>query len=258
MTQRAARSLYRCLLRLHPEVFRNEFADEMLWIFDQACAKGSVAPLFADALVSIARQWILRMPWGKLPAAEPISASAGFGTFAWKNVALPDSSLPASRVLQGAAVAIAFGALLSFVASRPAQVALANSSKQISGASSRPEFGSNALAFDATGIEEASPGRHADWESRYTDRRSSYLAAAGVSGDPHGGESAIAILNGKFAVSLNGAHQAGQRPRPHAWSLSRKGLPETRRPPCHQATPRISTSVAASSINTLGVRGGTQ
>ena len=210
MTQRAARSLYRCLLRLHPEVFRNEFADEMLWIFDQACAKGSVAPLFADALVSIARQWILRMPWGKLPAAEPISASAGFGTFAWKNVALPDSSLPASRVLQGAAVAIAFGALLSFVASRPAQVALANSSKQISGASSRPEFGSKATGFDVKGIEEATPGRHADWEPRYTDNQRSYAATAGAGGDPHDRESAIAILNEKSTDSLNGAQQASQ------------------------------------------------
>ena len=27
MTQRAARNLYRCLLLLHPEIFRNEFAD---------------------------------------------------------------------------------------------------------------------------------------------------------------------------------------------------------------------------------------
>jgi hypothetical protein len=100
MTQRAARSLYRCLLRLHPEVFRNEFADEMLWIFDQACAKGSVAPLFADALGSIARQWILRMLGVNCAAAEPISASR-IWHFRLKNVALPDSSLPASRDAAG-------------------------------------------------------------------------------------------------------------------------------------------------------------
>jgi len=211
MSQRAARHFYCCLLRLHPDAFRQEFADEMLWIFDQASAKGTVAPLFADALTSIARQWILRMTWGKLPAAaEPISASAGFGTFAWKNVALPDSALPASRVLQGAAVAIAFGTVLSFAASRPAQGALARSSKQVSGASSRLEFVSNAPGFATKGIEEATPERCADWKPRYTDGRGFYMATAGASGDEHGGESAIAILNGKAADLLSGAAQASQ------------------------------------------------
>jgi DNA topoisomerase-3 len=38
-------------------------------------------------------------------------------------------------------------------------------------------------------------------------------------------------------------------------ALSRKGLPRIRRPPCHPVTPKISTSAAASLINTLGVRG---
>jgi len=62
------RNLYRWLLWLHPPAFRREFAGEMLWIFEEAAAEG-VAPLFADGLISLLRQWLLRSgPW-KLAAA---------------------------------------------------------------------------------------------------------------------------------------------------------------------------------------------
>src|SRR5580700_5779910 len=62
------RALYRCLLWLHPPAFRREFAGEMLWIFEEAAPEG-VAPLFADGLLSLLRQWLLRSaPW-KLAAA---------------------------------------------------------------------------------------------------------------------------------------------------------------------------------------------
>jgi hypothetical protein len=54
------RSLYRLLLRLHPYEFRQEFAGEMLWIFDEARATVGVLPMFADALESLARQWLIR------------------------------------------------------------------------------------------------------------------------------------------------------------------------------------------------------
>ena len=57
-----SRSLYRCLLRLHPPSFQREFADEMLWIFDAIAAKQSTLPLFGDGLVSLGRQWGLAMP----------------------------------------------------------------------------------------------------------------------------------------------------------------------------------------------------
>ena len=36
-----SRSLYRCLLRLHPPSFQREFSDEMLWTFDEIAAEGS-------------------------------------------------------------------------------------------------------------------------------------------------------------------------------------------------------------------------
>jgi hypothetical protein len=54
------RRFYAGLLRLHPSRFRQCYGEEMLWIFDQAAAKGRVASLFADAVFSLWRQWTLR------------------------------------------------------------------------------------------------------------------------------------------------------------------------------------------------------
>lgn len=64
-----SRILYRSILWLHPPAFRREFAGEMLWIFDETRGVGAVWMLFADALVSLARQWVLRAGAWKLVAA---------------------------------------------------------------------------------------------------------------------------------------------------------------------------------------------
>jgi hypothetical protein len=53
------RLLYRLLLQLHPTAFRRRFGAEMLCIFDEVAASATLA-LLADALVSLARQWVLR------------------------------------------------------------------------------------------------------------------------------------------------------------------------------------------------------
>ncbi len=64
-----SRTLYRCLVRLHPPVFRREFAGEMLWIYDEtARAEGRFA-LLVDGLLSLARQWIVRSGCWKILAA---------------------------------------------------------------------------------------------------------------------------------------------------------------------------------------------
>jgi hypothetical protein len=61
------RSLYRCLLCLHPSAFRQRFADEMLSIFDHTAGKTSGVRLLMDGVVSLARQWALRPEfWHKL------------------------------------------------------------------------------------------------------------------------------------------------------------------------------------------------
>jgi hypothetical protein len=60
------RSLYRSLLRLHPPHFRERFADEMAWIFDETPATSGKAFLLYDGLVSLARQWVARSGMWKI------------------------------------------------------------------------------------------------------------------------------------------------------------------------------------------------
>lgn len=54
------RAIYRCLLRLHPAVFRDRFAAEMLWLYDEMVSAEGAAALLADGLASLARQWLVR------------------------------------------------------------------------------------------------------------------------------------------------------------------------------------------------------
>lgn len=63
------RALYRGLLWMHPPAFRQQFAGEMLWIFEQASAADGVAPLFADGVLSVLRQWLLRSDFWKVALA---------------------------------------------------------------------------------------------------------------------------------------------------------------------------------------------
>jgi len=63
------RLLYGLLLWLHPPAFRSEFGGEMLWIFDETRGAAARAMLFSDALISLARQWLLRSGAWKLVAA---------------------------------------------------------------------------------------------------------------------------------------------------------------------------------------------
>lgn len=70
----SATRLYRGILLLHPPAFRKEFAGEMLWIFGEAASEGSAWPLFADGVLSLARQWVIRSGVWK-------TAVAGIGGF---------------------------------------------------------------------------------------------------------------------------------------------------------------------------------
>jgi Ca2+-binding EF-hand superfamily protein len=73
------RTLYLSLLRLHPRHFRQRFADEMLEIFEEVSGARAVASVFADAFVSLFRQWVLR-PECRQPM--PVSADTTiFRTF---------------------------------------------------------------------------------------------------------------------------------------------------------------------------------
>lgn len=72
------RSCYRCLLRFHPLRFRERFAEEMLSIFDDIEGSTSRGKLFADALISLLRQWTkLQRYWEqKAIASIPVRATA--------------------------------------------------------------------------------------------------------------------------------------------------------------------------------------
>lgn len=61
-----ARRIYQLLLRLHPAGFRERFAQEMLWVFDQSVADTGVYRALADGSLSVVKQW----------AANDVSPSA--------------------------------------------------------------------------------------------------------------------------------------------------------------------------------------
>src|SRR5258708_40370952 len=66
------RGLYRCLICMHPAVFRQRYAEEMLWIFDEAIGQ-VVLPLFVVGAISWFRQWLLRSNIWKMAAGTVVS-----------------------------------------------------------------------------------------------------------------------------------------------------------------------------------------
>jgi hypothetical protein len=52
------RGVYRCLVWLHPAWFRQRFAEEMIWIFDESAGKWGAAALVVDRGISLLRQWV--------------------------------------------------------------------------------------------------------------------------------------------------------------------------------------------------------
>jgi Domain of unknown function (DUF3471) len=77
------RHLYRCALRLHPPEFRRRFGEEMLSIYDRSTGRFSSLRLLLDAVVSLARQWILRPEfWLQAPqSSAPQPAADGIPSF---------------------------------------------------------------------------------------------------------------------------------------------------------------------------------
>jgi D-alanyl-D-alanine carboxypeptidase len=114
-----SRSLYRFLVQLHPPAFRQRFAPEMLWIFEEIADRDARIELFSDALMSLARQWVVRVAIQKLLIGElrlgPLPAT-GSGQFSWERIEFDDRPLPPPRVIQGGIVAFAFFTLIAFAA----------------------------------------------------------------------------------------------------------------------------------------------
>lgn len=78
------RVLYALLIRLHPPSFHKRFAQEMLWIFDDAANSWGAASLFHDAILSLLRQWLIRSglcKWLVAGIAGVVPLIIAFGSF---------------------------------------------------------------------------------------------------------------------------------------------------------------------------------
>src|SRR5258708_10321108 len=107
MAQSMLRALYRGLLHLHPAAFRKRFAEEMLWIFDEAAATHGILGLFTDGLVSMLRQRIVRPESWHAPLAATAPARAGSSAFfAWEHFEVPQDRLPFYRWMHGSVISV--------------------------------------------------------------------------------------------------------------------------------------------------------
>ncbi|HVH70859.1 MAG TPA: hypothetical protein VNB49_07100 [Candidatus Dormibacteraeota bacterium] len=81
------RSFYRYLLRLHPAAFRDRFADEMLWIFDETVEQPGLR-VFADGCISLLRQWTLHSGVWKMASGAVVSCLLLTGWWHFQKAAL--------------------------------------------------------------------------------------------------------------------------------------------------------------------------
>src|SRR5215475_8785447 len=73
--------VYHSILRLHPQRFRERFADEMQSIFDQSEKSSTRARLVADVSISLVRQWTIRSEYWRESASATLSATPGGPVF---------------------------------------------------------------------------------------------------------------------------------------------------------------------------------
>src|SRR4051812_23710236 len=123
-----SRFLYRCLISLHPPAFREQFAGEMQWIFEEAAEREGVAPLFVDAFVSLARQWVLRTELWKVAVA----LIGGFLQVAWGVAALTNMHAQSATYFAGRYNGSWTGSLHA-TEPTPLEMTLANKGEQWSG-----------------------------------------------------------------------------------------------------------------------------
>jgi D-alanyl-D-alanine carboxypeptidase len=152
MIRSLLRSLYRCLLQLHPPDFRHRFAPEMLWIYDEIADRDARLELYTDALASLMRQWVVRYAIQKLLIGEfqfaPVPATNARLT--WERIGFDDPPLPAPRMIQGSALSLAFLACICAAAFHASAI------RNVGRIAGTAETSSQAPAF--SGANVASPG----------------------------------------------------------------------------------------------------
>ena len=106
------RFLYSAVLRAHPPYFRQRFSDEMRGIFDQADTDLTKARLLADAVFSLARQWMFRPRFWEEPV--PVATEGGTALFSSLTTAKPrtlalfSGAILSALVLNGVSLTIGY------------------------------------------------------------------------------------------------------------------------------------------------------
>jgi CubicO group peptidase (beta-lactamase class C family) len=104
----AYRVACRCVVRLHPRIFREQFGEEMMWIFEEATETHGALRLLGDGVISLMRQWIFRPRPSSVAVAEGASVALHeAGLFAWEHIGGSPSRLSAGRWLQGGLMSLA-------------------------------------------------------------------------------------------------------------------------------------------------------
>src|SRR5438445_10491329 len=102
------RLAYRCVVRMHPRIFREQFGEEMMWIFEEATETHGALRLLGDGVISVVRQWVLRPRPSRVVVAEAASAALHEARlFAWAHIGSSPLRLPAGRWLQGGLMSVA-------------------------------------------------------------------------------------------------------------------------------------------------------
>lgn len=103
------RYLYGRVLDAHPPYFRQRFGEEMLAIFDESESGWGAALLFADAVVSLVRQWTLRPQfWEERAAATDSGLFPLLENSRPRAVALVYGALVSAIVLNGVSLTIGY------------------------------------------------------------------------------------------------------------------------------------------------------
>lgn len=155
------RAACRCVVRLHPEMFREQFGEQMLGIFEEATETHGALRLLNDGLISLLRQRVLRPGSSGLVLAEPASSlSQEVGFFAWEHIGASPSRLPAGRWMQGGLMSLALFAAVWVMANQAGRRMPASF-----GTDSEP--GSTTRGLTAAVSGEASEGTsRGAWENR--------------------------------------------------------------------------------------------
>src|SRR6266404_8515686 len=192
ITWQSYRIAYRCIVQLHPQAFRSQFGEEMMWTFEQAAETHGAFRLLGVGLVSLTRQWVFRpRPWS-VAMTEAVPCTSGeTGLFAWEHINASPARLPVRRWMQGSLISLALFAGVWLAATESVKRAPIESFGIESGSAMHTR-GLTASASEDVGPDSAFGGAHgsgvyagaAPREPREQQRRQQKLAVQVAAGAP--------------------------------------------------------------------------